>query len=75
MTVLLGIDLKCFISYTQIFVSIPKFSMVAKTMAKLMGGSHVKELKIEDISLGELGFRNLMQHMPREVSLSHINVR
>lgn len=57
------------------FLSITKFSTVAENLAKLMGESHVKELKIEDISLGESGFRNLILHMPREVSLSHINVR
>ncbi|KAF3335820.1 Protein NLRC5 [Carex littledalei] len=49
-------------------------STVAENLAKLMGESHVKELKIEDISLGESGFKNLILHMPREVSLSQINV-
>jgi hypothetical protein len=70
-----GIDLECFISFSYNFLSIPKYSTVAKKMAKLMGESHVKELKIEDISLGEYGFRSLMLHMPRRVTLSHINVR
>ncbi|KAJ3689407.1 hypothetical protein LUZ61_018571 [Rhynchospora tenuis] len=49
-------------------------SAAAINMAKLMGGSLVKELKIEDISLGESGFKKLMLNMPKQVSISHINI-
>ncbi|KAJ4785029.1 Ribonuclease inhibitor [Rhynchospora pubera] len=49
-------------------------STVAENMAKLMEESLVKELKIEDISLGESGFEKLRLHLPKQVSVSHINI-
>ncbi|KAL6641717.1 hypothetical protein ACP70R_019898 [Stipagrostis hirtigluma subsp. patula] len=48
-------------------------SSVAAALAKLLG-SGVKDLNIEDIGLGTLGFQMLEEAMPRELALSHINI-
>ncbi|KAM0879553.1 hypothetical protein ACQ4PT_034158 [Festuca glaucescens] len=55
-------------------------SSVAATLVKFLG-SHVRELNVEDISLGPeadaqgpLGFQILEEALPRKVDLSHINI-
>ncbi|VAH41912.1 unnamed protein product [Triticum turgidum subsp. durum] len=48
-------------------------SSVAATLVKFLG-SHVRELNVEDIGLGPLGFQILEKALPRKVNLSHINI-
>ncbi|KAL6905875.1 hypothetical protein ACP4OV_003476 [Aristida adscensionis] len=48
-------------------------SSIAAALAKLLG-SGVRDLNVEDIGLGTVGFEMLEQAMPREVGLSHINI-
>lgn len=48
-------------------------SSVAAALVKFLG-SHVRELNVEDIGLGPLGFQILEEALPREVHLSHINI-
>ncbi|XP_047048587.1 uncharacterized protein LOC124653571 isoform X1 [Lolium rigidum] len=48
-------------------------SSVAATLVKFLG-SHVRELNVEDISLGPQGFQILEEALPRKVDLSHINI-
>ncbi|XP_052139440.1 uncharacterized protein LOC127757888 [Oryza glaberrima] len=48
-------------------------SSVAVALAKFLG-SGVRELNIEDIGLGPLGFQILEEALPADVALSHINV-
>uniref|UniRef100_A0ACD5W2K8 Uncharacterized protein n=1 Tax=Avena sativa TaxID=4498 RepID=A0ACD5W2K8_AVESA len=48
-------------------------SSVAAKLVKFLG-SHVRELNVEDISLGPLGFQILEEALPRKVHLSHINI-
>jgi hypothetical protein len=43
-------------------------------LAKFLG-SGVRELNIEDIGFGPLGFQILEEALPADVALSHINVR
>lgn len=47
---------------------------MAPALAKFLG-SHVKDLNVEDIDLGTLGFQILEEALPMEVALSHINIR
>ncbi|TKW25098.1 hypothetical protein SEVIR_3G094500v4 [Setaria viridis] len=51
----------------------PLGSSVAAVLAKFLG-SHVRDLNIEDIDLGALGFQILEEALPMEVALSHINI-
>nr|CAB3459682.1 unnamed protein product [Digitaria exilis] len=48
-------------------------SRVAPALAKFLG-SHVRDLNVEDIDLGTLGFQILEEALPMEVALSHINI-
>uniref|UniRef100_A0A453ALS6 Uncharacterized protein n=1 Tax=Aegilops tauschii subsp. strangulata TaxID=200361 RepID=A0A453ALS6_AEGTS len=48
-------------------------SSVAATLVKFLG-SHVRELNVEDIGLGPIGFQILEEALPRKVNLSHINI-
>uniref|UniRef100_A0A0E0GRB8 F-box domain-containing protein n=1 Tax=Oryza nivara TaxID=4536 RepID=A0A0E0GRB8_ORYNI len=48
-------------------------SSVAVALAKFLG-SGVRELNIEDIGFGPLGFQILEEALPADVALSHINV-
>ncbi|XP_037475679.1 NACHT, LRR and PYD domains-containing protein 4C-like isoform X1 [Triticum dicoccoides] len=48
-------------------------SSVAATLVKFLG-SHVRELNVEDIGLGPIGFQILEEALPRKVKLSHINI-
>lgn len=48
-------------------------SSVAAALAKFLG-SFVRELNVEDIGLGPLGFQILEEALPQKVSLSHINI-
>jgi hypothetical protein len=47
---------------------------VAATLVKFLG-SHVRELNVEDISLGPVGFQILEEALPKKLHLSHINIR
>lgn len=44
-------------------------------MAKFLGASGLRELNIEDIGLGAVGFKELEEKLPREIALSFINIR
>ncbi|VAH26152.1 unnamed protein product [Triticum turgidum subsp. durum] len=48
-------------------------SSVAATLVKFLG-SHVRELNVEDIGLGPIGFQILEEALPRKVKLFHINI-
>jgi hypothetical protein len=50
------------------------FSSVAGALAKFLG-SRVREINVEDIGLGALGFQTLEEALPMDVSLSYINIR
>ncbi|PAN16455.1 hypothetical protein PAHAL_3G062100 [Panicum hallii] len=51
----------------------PLGSSVAAALAKFLG-SHVRDLNVEDIDLGTIGFQKLEEALPLEVALSHINI-
>ncbi|OEL20226.1 hypothetical protein BAE44_0018752 [Dichanthelium oligosanthes] len=51
----------------------PLGSSVAAALAKFVG-SHVRDLNVEDIDLGALGFQILEEALPMEVALAHINI-
>ncbi|CAM0952143.1 unnamed protein product [Alopecurus aequalis] len=48
-------------------------SSVAATLVKFLG-SHVRDLNVEDIGLGPLGFQILEEALPKKLHLSHINI-
>ncbi|XP_020093100.1 NACHT, LRR and PYD domains-containing protein 4C-like isoform X2 [Ananas comosus] len=50
-------------------------SSVAATLAKFLGASGLRELNIEDIGLGAVGFKELEEILPQEIALSFINIR
>ncbi|KAK3139589.1 hypothetical protein QOZ80_5AG0385660 [Eleusine coracana subsp. coracana] len=48
-------------------------SSVAGALAKFLS-SHVRDINIEDIGLGTLGFQTLEEGLPMDVALTHINI-
>jgi hypothetical protein len=56
------------------FVVEMHFSSVAGALAKFLG-SRVREINVEDIGLGTLGFQTLEEALPMDLALSHINIR